>query len=153
METLKNIRNKNENENLEQSHSAEMLKRGDTLGFWHFSLLQIVKKNLKVGRDPLKAKKSKSRTVPKKFEIGDRSCKCSKSFWLKQGLEPVTAGCTVNRLKSLLKSGTYTMRSVLTRKKKQAQLPLRDGSEQTISSRLQIIQQGKLDSSSCQGII
>ena len=72
----------------------------------------------KVGRDPLKAKKSKSRTVPKKFERGDRFCKCSKSFWLKQGLEPVTAGCTVNRLKSLLKSGTYTMRSVLTRKKR-----------------------------------
>ena len=32
-----------------------------------------------------------------------------------------------------------------------AQLPLRDGSEQTVSSKLQIIQQGKLDSSSCLG--
>ena len=35
----------------------------------------------------------------------------------------------------------------------QAQLPLRDSSEQTISSRLKFIQQGKLDSSSCPGII
>ena len=50
-----------------------------------------------------------------------------KSFWLKQGLEPVTAGFTVNRVKTVLtstrervksvKSGTYTMRSVVWRKK------------------------------------
>ena len=35
------------------------------------------------------------------------------SFWLKQGLEPVTAGFTVNRVKSVLQSGTCTMSSVV----------------------------------------
>ena len=41
-----------------------------------------------------------------------------KSLWQKQGLEPVTAGFTVNRIKFVLKSGTYTMRSVVRRKNK-----------------------------------
>ena len=49
--------------------------------------------------------------------------KMLESFWLKQGLEPVTVGFTVNRVKTVLastrervksvKSGTYTMRSVV----------------------------------------
>ena len=94
--------------------------KGETLwAFWHFSLLQNIKKKLEGGtfeviknskshRGP---KKNESRTVPKKI--------ARKSFWLMQGLEPVTAGFTVNRINSVLKSGTYTMRSVVGRKKKE----------------------------------
>ena len=40
---------------LKQSHSAEILERGDPLGFWRFSLLQNIKK---LEGDPLKAKKN-----------------------------------------------------------------------------------------------
>ena len=45
----------------------------------------------------------KIRTVPKKIEKGDPSvsfafANARKSCWLKQGLEPVTAGFTVNRV-------------------------------------------------------
>ena len=43
------------NENFEQSHSAEKLKRGDPSGFLNFSLLQNIKKTL-LG-DPLETKK------------------------------------------------------------------------------------------------
>ena len=45
---------KTKNENFEQSHSAEIHERGDPLGFWHFCLLQNIKK-LKVG--PFERKK------------------------------------------------------------------------------------------------
>ena len=45
--------------------------------------------------------------MQKKYERGDTSVSSAfanarKSFWLKQGLEPVTAGFTVNRVKSVL---------------------------------------------------
>ena len=39
----------------------------------------------------------KSRTVPKKIESHSAEI-ARKNFWLKQGLEPVTAGFTVNRV-------------------------------------------------------
>ena len=74
---------------------------------------------------PFEGKKiGKSRTVPKKIERGDPSVSSAfanarKSFWLKKGLETVTAGFTVNRVKSVLECGTYTMRSVVRRKKKE----------------------------------
>ena len=35
---------KTKNDNLERSHSAEIFKRENPLGFWHFSLLQNIKK-------------------------------------------------------------------------------------------------------------
>ena len=74
---------------------------------------------------PFEGKEAKkSRTVSKQFERVTQSQKIAqKRFWLKQGLEPVTAGFTVNREKTVLtstrervksvKSGTYTMRSVV----------------------------------------
>ena len=53
---------------------------------------------------PFEGKKfEKSRRVPKKLKEGPFSL----------GLEPVTAGFPVNRMKSVLKSGTSTMRSVV----------------------------------------
>ena len=71
---------------------------------------KIFEKKVAQGR-----KNGKSRTVPKKI--------ARKSLWLRQGLEPVAAGFTVNRVKTVLtstrervksvKSGTYTMRSVV----------------------------------------
>ena len=53
-------------------------------------------------------KNQKSRTVPKKIERGDPSVSSAfanarKTLWLKQELEPVTAGFTVNRVKSTKK--------------------------------------------------
>ena len=69
--------------------------------------------------DPLRPKnRKKSHSVEKKIERGDPSfssafVNAQKSCWLKQGLEHVTAGFTVNQVKSVLKSGTYTMRSVV----------------------------------------
>ena len=104
---------------LKQSHSAEILKRGDLFGT---AVCCKISKNLK--GDPLKAKKNRKKVAlcRKKIRRGDPSISSAfanvrKSFWLKQGLEPVIAGFPVNRLKSVLKSGTYTMRSVVWRKK------------------------------------
>ena len=66
---------------------------------------------------PFEGKKSRS---AKKMKVAQYRKNARKSFWLKQGLEPVTAGFTVNRIKTVLtstrervKSGTYTMRSVV----------------------------------------
>ena len=78
----------------------KLVKGGDPSGFLKF---QFVAKF-----------RQKNHTMPKKNERGDPSvssafAKPRKSFWLKQGLEPVTAGFTVNRVKPVLKSGTYTM--------------------------------------------
>ena len=74
--------------------------KGETFwAFWHLSLLQNIGKNLKVG--PFQGKK-----IEKKLHSAEEKLKQShsakkiarKSFWLKQGLEPVTTGFTVNRL-------------------------------------------------------
>ena len=85
---------------LKQSHSAEKLERGT---LWR-------QKNFE----------KKSHSAEKKMKEWHSAAKkiARKSFWLKQGLEPVTAGFTVNlvltstceREKSV-KSGTYAMRS------------------------------------------
>ena len=91
--------------------------KGETL--WVFGTLVCCKisKNLKVA--PFEGKKIEKKShSAKKIERGDPSVSSAfanarKSSWLKQGLEPVTAGFTVNRVKSVLKSGTYTMRSVV----------------------------------------
>ena len=56
-----NFRNKKKNENFEQSHSAEIHKRGDHWAFWHFSLLQNIQKNLKVG--PFEGKKIRKKVT------------------------------------------------------------------------------------------
>ena len=90
-----------------------MCKKGDPLGF---SKLQFA---TKYQGDPWKARKFRKKSqCRKKIERGEPSVSSAfanarKSFWLKQGLEHVTAGFPVNRLKSVLKSGTYTMRSVV----------------------------------------
>ena len=52
----------------------------------------------------------------KKIGRGDPSVSSTfandrESFWLKRGLKPVTAGFNVKRVKSVIKSGRYTMRS------------------------------------------
>ena len=86
--------------------------KGETLwAFWHFSLMQNIRKP-EGGALWRQKKIEKSRTVPKKI--------ARKSFWLKQGLEPVTAGFTVKRVLTStrervksVKSGTNTMRSVV----------------------------------------
>ena len=45
--------------------------KGETLwAFWHFSLLQNIKKNLKVGPFKGKKRRKKCRTVPKKLKEG-----------------------------------------------------------------------------------
>ena len=89
--------------------------RGETRwNFWHFSLLQNFKKNLKVG--PFEGKKIKKvAQCRKKLKEGISSvfANARKSFWLKQVLEPVTARLNKNREKSVLKSDTFTMRSVV----------------------------------------
>ena len=101
---------------LKQSHSAEILKRGDPLGFL---ALQFAAKYQKTWWGTLwRQKKFEKIAVPKKIGRGDPSVSSAyanarKSFWLKQGLEPVTAGFSVHRLKSVLKSGAHTMRSVV----------------------------------------
>ena len=106
-----------------------IIKRETLWAFWNFSLLQNITKNLKMGPFEGEKKSKKNRIVPKKIESRTVSKKIArKSFWLRQGLEPVTAGFTVNRVKTVLtstrervksvKSGTYTMRSVVWRKKK-----------------------------------
>ena len=61
----KKIEKKRKMRILRQSHSAEILERGDPLGFLVLQVAAKYQKNLK--RDPLKAKKiEKSRPVPKK---------------------------------------------------------------------------------------
>ena len=92
--------------------------KGETLwAFWHFSSLQNNKKNLKMG--PFEGKKFEKKShSAEKHERGDPSdssafANARKKFWLKQGLEPVAAGFTVNREKSVLKSGRYAMGSVV----------------------------------------
>ena len=59
----------------------------------------------------------KCRTVPKEFDKGLSTFglvwfrKCTKKFLAEAGLEPATAGLPLNRLKSVLKSGTYRVSS------------------------------------------
>ena len=65
----------------------------------------------------MQKKNRKKAHSAEKIETGDPLVSSAfandrKSFWLKQGLEPVTAGFTVNRVKSVLKSGIYTMSKV-----------------------------------------
>ena len=80
-ENLKKKSKKNDKGILNSLIVPKYLK-GETLwAFWHFSLLQNIKKNLKVG--PFEGKKSKkSFTVAKKIERGPFSLvrfrKCSK---------------------------------------------------------------------------
>ena len=58
--------------------------KGETLwAFWHFSLLQNIKKNLKVGPFAGKKKSKKSRGAPKKIESHSAEKKCSKKFLAK----------------------------------------------------------------------
>ena len=92
-------------------------KKG-TFGLFGTIVCCKISKTLKMG--PFEGKKNwkKSCTVSKKIERGDSSVSSAfanarKSFWLEQGPEPVTTGFTVNRVKCVLKNGTYTMRSVV----------------------------------------
>ena len=84
---------------LKQSHSAEKLEKGDPFDFLKLRFAAKFQKTWrgifwrqkKFEKKPHSAEKNwKSRTVPKEI--------ARKSFWLKQGLEPVTAGFTVNRV-------------------------------------------------------
>ena len=55
-------------------------------------------------------KSKKSRRAPKKIErVAQFARQC---FWLKQGLESVTAGFTVNRVKTVLTSTRERVKSV-----------------------------------------
>ena len=87
-------------------------------GALDFLKIQFVAKYQKTEGGLFHAILKKSRTVQEKIRRGDHSvlsvfANARKSFWLTQGLEPVTAGFPVNRLKSVLKSGTCRVPSVV----------------------------------------
>ena len=84
-----------------KQRKAFKIVEGGPLGF--LKIQSVAKKSKNERRDP-----SVSSAFPN----------TRKSFKLKQRLEPVTPGFPVHRLKSVLKSGTYTMRSVVWQKKK-----------------------------------
>ena len=72
-----------------------------------FGLLKlqfVVAKYQKIEGEPLETKKFESLTVPKKIERGTLKsgfANARKNFWLKQSLEPATAGLPLTRLKSI----------------------------------------------------
>ena len=79
--------------------------------FGQSALLRILRggTSIKSKGDPLETKNIfEKKSVPKKnLSVSSAFANARKSFWLKQGFEPATAGCPLNRLKSVLKSGTY----------------------------------------------
>ena len=74
------------------------------MGFLALQFAAKYQKNLKVGPFEDEKNLEKSRTLPKKI--------ARKSFWLKQGLESVTAGLTVNRVKTVLTSTRERVKSI-----------------------------------------
>ena len=92
------------NNHFEKSHNAENCKRGPL----DFLKIQFVAKYQKFKGWPFGDNKIFSKSHRAKKMKGDPSvpsgfANARKNFWLKQGLEPATAGFPLNRIKSVLK--------------------------------------------------
>ena len=84
--------------------------KGDILGFLKF---QFVAKYQKIEEGRFGDTKFFEKKLKGDPSDSSDSANAQKSSWLKQGLEPVTDGFSLNRLKSVLKSGTYRVSSVV----------------------------------------
>ena len=78
-----------------------MPKKTERGTLWDFSTSVLSENSKKMKRGPFEGKKNRKKVAQcrKKLKESHSEEKIArKSFWLKQGLEPVTAGFTINRV-------------------------------------------------------
>ena len=83
--------------------------------FWKSSLLQNIKKEGHLKTSEKNRKKGQSQKIERDPLVSSDFANARISFWLQQGLEPVSAGFALNRITSVPKSGTYRVGSGLTK--------------------------------------